>query len=357
MPEPLLNVQPEVRLIITDLDGTLLNTQHAISPRTEKALRDAIAAGVNVVFATGKTRYSAQSLIKALSLTTPGIYVQGVVTYNGDGSIRNQQLLDTALVRRILTYVQERGFDALIYSGSRILSRRKSEWSDLVERYGEPAAEITHDLYQKLPDISINKLCIGGEESRIRALVWQINKQFQGQVAVTRANVEGMMEILPPGFSKGKGVRALVHDLGIEPKYVMAIGDGENDIDMLKAVGVPVAVNNAHPSLKQVAKYIVASNDDDGVAEAIERFVLKIPKVETPVLQASVVIDATTPENASTAQTGTETPPAVSDAVEQAAATDLPIVVSLETLEVQSLAKSAPPHEADQTPPVAPKED
>jgi Cof subfamily protein (haloacid dehalogenase superfamily) len=350
MPESTLQDHSDVRLIVVDLDGTLLNSQHALTPRTEKAIHDAIAAGVNVVLATGKTRYSAQQIIKTLSLTTPGVFVQGNVTYDGAGSVRHQQILDTALVRKILTYVQERGFDALVYSGSRIMARRKSQWTELVEHYGEPPAEVVTDLYQKLPDLTINKLCIGGEESRIRALVWQINKQFQGQVAVTRANVEGMMEILPPGFSKGRGVRLVIQDLGIDPKNVMALGDGETDIDMLKLVGVPVAVANAHPTLKEVAKYIVASNDEDGVAEAIERFVLKTPTSAAKPEEAPVIIDATTPETATTSETGTETPPAVSEAVEKAEEKDLPVVMALETLEVQSLANALPPVDADETP-------
>lgn len=357
MPETTLQEHPDVRLIVVDLDGTLLNSQHALSPRTEKAVHDAIAAGVNVVLATGKTRHSAQDIIKTLSLTTPGVFVQGNVTYDGTGSIRHQQVLDTALVRKLLTYIQERGFDVLLYSGSHIMTRRQSQWTELVERYGEPKAEIVADLYQRLPNLTINKLCVGGEESRIRALVWQINKQFQGQVAVTRANVEGMMEILPPGFSKGRGVRLVIHDLGIDPKHVMALGDGENDIDMLKLVGVPVAVANAHPSLKEVAKYIVASNDEDGVAEAIERFVLKTPHPVPPHEEVTIMVDATTPETASTtSDTGTETPPAVSEAVEKAEEADLPVVMALETLEVQSLANALPPLDTDETP-ETPKQD
>jgi Cof subfamily protein (haloacid dehalogenase superfamily) len=345
MPETTLQEQPEIRLIVSDLDGTLLNSQHNISPRTQKALHDAIAAGVNVVFATGKTRYSAQNLIKDLSLTTPGVYVQGVVTYNGDGSIRKQHVLDTALVRRMLTFLQERGFDVLVYSGARIFARRKSEWSDLVEHYGEPPAEIINDLYQRLPEISVNKLCIGGTEQRIRALHWQLDRMYHNQIATTRAGVDGMMEVLPPGFSKGKGVVALIKDMGLDPKNVMAIGDGENDVDMLKSVGVPVAMSNAKQVLKDVAKYIVASNDEDGVAEAIERFVLKTTKAPEAPATETVVVDASTPEAATTAETGTETPPAVSEAVEKAAEKDLPIVVGLETLEVPSLANAAPPFE------------
>jgi hypothetical protein len=94
-----------------------------------------------------------------------------------------------------------------------------------------------------------------------------------------------------------------------------------------------------------VAKYIVASNDDDGVAEAIERFVLKTSKTSEPSKSETIVVDASTPEAATTAETGTETPPTVSEAVEKAAEKDLPIVVGLETLEVPSLANAAPPFE------------
>lgn len=327
MPDPILQDAPEIRLIVSDLDGTLLNSQHALSPRTQAAIEAAVAQGVSFVLATGKTRYSAQALIKTLALTTPGVYVQGVVTYNADGSIRAQQTLDTALVRRILTYTQERAFEVLVYSGTQIFARRKSAASDLVARYGEPEAAITPDLYQKLPQISINKLCIAGDESRIRALRWQLEKQYPGQIAVTRAGVEGMLEVLPPGVSKGRGVRALIQDLKIDPQHVMALGDGENDLEMLKVVGWPVAVGNAHQSLKDVAKYIAPTNDDEGVAEAIERFVLKTTAkpaaAETPADTILVQADAA--------------PAAVSEAVEKAAAADLPVVLAVETLAVPPL--------------------
>ena len=83
-----------------------------------------------------------------------------------------------------------------------------------------------------------------------------------------------LLEALPPGSSKGAGLKWLLDDLGLDPAQVMAIGDGDNDIEMLQLVGLGVAMANATDALKQVADYVVNSNEADGVAEAIERFIL-----------------------------------------------------------------------------------
>lgn len=88
--------------------------------------------------------------------------------------------------------------------------------------------------------------------------------------------VPQMLEILPLGSSKGNGVAKLLKSLGIKPDAVAAIGDGENDIGMLQLVGTSIAMGNAVPQAKHVAKHVLlATNDDDGVAEAIDRFVLR----------------------------------------------------------------------------------
>jgi hydroxymethylpyrimidine pyrophosphatase-like HAD family hydrolase len=96
-----------------------------------------------------------------------------------------------------------------------------------------------------------------------------------GQRASLTTAISGMLEALPAGASKGEGVAWLLGELGIDPAaHLMALGDGENDIEMLQLAALGVAVANAGPGAKAAARAVVASNDDDGVAEAIERFVL-----------------------------------------------------------------------------------
>lgn len=267
----------EIKLIAVDLDGTLLNSKHELSEANEKALQDAMAQGVQVVLATGKTFASAEALIVRLNLTTPGIYNQGLAVYNSDGSLRHQQTLDPALARRVITFAEDRGFLVLAYSGSRLLMRSDNYVAEKMAEYGEPPVEFVGPLLNVLDDTPINKLLLAGDPRRVKALRWQLGMQFEAQLTFVDANVTGIIEVLPPGASKGRALVALLRTMGVSPEHVLAIGDGENDTDMLRAAGIGVAVGNADARLKAVADHVVASNDEDGVAEAVRRFVLAPP--------------------------------------------------------------------------------
>ena len=85
----------------------------------------------------------------------------------------------------------------------------------------------------------------------------------------------GMLEVLPVGASKGEAVARLLRDLGIRPEEVVALGDGENDVELLELAGVGVAMGNASPAAVRAAQHQVAANDADGWAEAVDRFVLE----------------------------------------------------------------------------------
>jgi Cof subfamily protein (haloacid dehalogenase superfamily) len=282
-----------IKLVVVDLDGTLLNSQHEMSARNEKALKDAIAKGVQVVLATGKTYVSAKALIERLGLTTPGIYNQGLTIYEADGSISLQKTLDPAIARQVLTFAEDRGFSMVAYSGSKLLVRAlNSEIEQLTTKYHEPMPEEIGPLQNILDDMPINKLLAikAGEPGKITALRGQLDKQLDGKGKLIQA-LSDMVEILPPGNSKGIALRALLDRLIVAPENVLAIGDAENDIDMIQLAGIGVAVGNAHQKLMDVADYVVATNDNDGVAQAVERFVLD--KTETKTMGAPEPITAT----------------------------------------------------------------
>lgn len=266
-------MEKDIKMIAVDLDGTLLNSKHQLSERNKKAIQKAIEKGVQVVIATGKTRFSAEALIEELNLTSPGVYSQGLLIYNGDGTVRTSTVMDKNILRRIITFAEDRGFGVLAYSDNRILTRRADEVAEKIAEYGEPVAESVGALQNILDTTQINKVILYGQESKVPSLRWQLSKQLDGQVHLTRAQVKGILEVLPSNTSKGKGVMRVMKDLNIPPENTLAIGDGENDIEMLQAVGTGVAVGNAVQALKDVAAQVVASNDNDGVAEAIEMFV------------------------------------------------------------------------------------
>jgi Cof subfamily protein (haloacid dehalogenase superfamily) len=121
-------------------------------------------------------------------------------------------------------------------------------------------------------EIHINKFLISDEVNNDETR-HQLTVLVGDRATVTQA-VPEYIEVLPPGASKGRGVRMLLDDLGIEPEEMLAIGDGENDLEMLQMAGVGVAMGNGKTAVKAIADYVTSDNNHSGVAEAIEKFAL-----------------------------------------------------------------------------------
>lgn len=286
-----MDIQPirsDIKLIVIDIDGTLLNSEHKLTDRNRDTIKKAIAQGVRVVLATGKTRTSVENVVKELGVDTPGVYLQGLMLCNADGTIRKQTTMDKAPARRVITYVENNGFDVLAYSGNRLLAKHNGEPFTEISKFGEPQPEVVGPLVNILDTTPINKLVIISTSPRkLKALRWQLNQQVGEQVTLTSSAVKSQLEVLPKGQSKANGVRILLKDLGVALENVMAIGDAENDIEMLKMVGLGVAVGNALDEVKAAANEVVSSNDNNGVAEAIEKFILpkEQPKPTPPAAE------------------------------------------------------------------------
>lgn len=273
--------KPQIKLVAIDIDGTLLNSKSELTPRVEKAFKAALAQGVRFVLATGKTRGSMEWLLHELG-DVPGIYNQGCVTVNGDGSVRSQQILDDKIVRQFITYAEDRGFVVALYSGGRILMRtRNTVIEDNMRHYREVAPEAVGALQNIIGTLPINKAIAMGEPRAVTALRWQMSLQVGKAARLVQAGVPEMVEILPPGASKGAALRKLAGELGIAPENILAIGDAENDIEMIQYAGLGVAMGHAHDPVKAAANEVVADHDHDGVAEALEKFVIVKP-VEPP---------------------------------------------------------------------------
>ncbi len=283
-----LNSTPTIRLIVSDVDHTLLNSEHRITERTEKTLRAALDKGVQMMLATGKTFTSASNIVRQLGLSTPTICAQGTVVFNPDGTVRYQQTLDPVITRQIITFAEDRGFSVVAYSGDRLLLRRSHpEFEAMMARYHEPAPEVVGPLQNLMDRLPINKLVVfsfaDDAPRAIKALRWQLSMQVNGSVRLMQAGVSRMIEILPPGAGKGALLKQVLKELQVLPEEVLAIGDAENDLEMIQMAGVGVAVGNAAQPVKDAADYVAPSFDDDGVADAVERFILKTQAAETAV--------------------------------------------------------------------------
>jgi Cof subfamily protein (haloacid dehalogenase superfamily) len=262
-----------IRLIAADIDGTLLNSQHQLSARNEQALRKAMAQGVGIVLATGKTQHSAVPLIQQLGLRLPGVYVQGLLIAEPDGTVRYQRLLEPDLAHEVADLATSAGCSMVAYAGRRLLTNVRDAYTDVFIRYHEPTPEAFGSWGKLLDENPINKYIMVSTKERIDALRPEVEAHINGRATIVQA-LDYMLEILPLGGSKGDGVGRLLADLDVPAEQVLALGDGENDVEMLQLAGIGVAMANGMASAKQAADYVTASHDEDGVALAIERFVL-----------------------------------------------------------------------------------
>eukprot|EP00850_Spirogloea_muscicola_P001714 SM000006S19479 [mRNA] locus=s6:988371:991011:+ [translate_table: standard] len=264
----------QIRLIATDVDGTLLNSKQELSERTVRALRLAMDQEVQVVIATGKTRGPwVTSVLPRLGISTPGVYLQGLLIYNADGSIAYERTMDEALATAVIKLAQQENLTLIACCGERILCEATNFHTDRLIGYGEPIPEAVGPLLNIVGSLVIHKLLFMSSDNILARLRPEIELVLGDKATIVTA-LHGMLEVLPAGASKGRGLAQVLADLGIDQGKVMAIGDGENDIEMLKMAGFAVAMGNAVEALKKVAHHVTLTNDNDGLAVAVEQFVL-----------------------------------------------------------------------------------
>ncbi len=269
-----MSLNGKIELIVLDLDGTLLMGNGRIHPDNIQPIRQAIAQGIPVILATGKTRASALELIETLGLATPGVFNQGMIICDADGTVRRLVTLATVVAAAVLDFAAGRNLPVNAYSPDGLWTTADDQYRHLLHsKYREPLPAFSPDLRQKLANIRFTKLLISDEAHNDETRA-DLERHVAGQAQVVQA-VPEYIEVLPLGVSKGEAVRWLLNEMAVDPAVVMAVGDGENDLEMLRMVGLGVAMGNAHDSVKAAADFVVGSNETAGVAEAIERFVTR----------------------------------------------------------------------------------
>lgn len=262
-----------IELIALDMDGTLLTSQHTIHPEARRTIQAARSRGVRLVVATGKSLYAIRSIIRELALDTPSVCMQGLMVYGPDESIWFERTIDPSVTRDVVRYAADQDLALFAYERERLVTNRPSIYIQRFADHHEPVAEVLPDFTSLLPTLTLNKLNIMHPDEHIPRIRADLTDLLGKRASLVQA-MSHSLEILPPGSSKGNGLRWLLDRLGVDPAQVLAVGDGENDAEMLAMAGVGAAVANAMPAARAAADVVVASNDDGGVAEAIERFVL-----------------------------------------------------------------------------------
>jgi hypothetical protein len=261
------------RLLVSDIDGTLVNGQRDITPRVRGAVAAARARGVRVCLATGRIWPSARQYVEALGADSPAILYNGGLVYDFAGGttwmrvpLPRRHALDVLRILRRHVDVQPH-----LYIEDRVYVPRAAEVTRVYQSKDGIPVEIAPDL-EALLSVDPMKILMIGERpaldavaAELEALPYAINYVFSESI---------YLEVLPPNVNKGVALRTVVGRLGVAREDVIAVGDNLNDLAMIEYAGLGVAMGNAPEALRARADVVAPSNEEHGLAEVIERFIL-----------------------------------------------------------------------------------
>lgn len=241
-----------IKLLALDMDGTTLTSDKTITKETAYWIRRAISEGITVSFATGRGEQDVVSYIEELGLTSLHVLLNGSLIRGKNGEVLETHYLKQDLVKQLYQLAIEKETWYWGYSSSG--RKRKDDWEP--QALEEPWFKFGFRVDDKAVIEEIRGIVADWDEVEVTSSEWN--------------NVE----INPKGVTKAAGVKTICKQLGLSMGNVMAIGDSLNDYPLFMEQDVfTVAMGNADPKLKQVAKAGTASNDEDGVAKAIKTYI------------------------------------------------------------------------------------
>lgn len=270
------------KLLVLDIDGTLLNSNNQISDRTIASLIKVQEMGVRIVLASGRPTYGILPIAKLLKLGNYGGYI---ISYNG-GQIINAQNGEILFERRInpemLPSIEHKaekyGFPLFTYHDEAIITNTANN------KHIEREASINNLNIIVEPHLSIavdfapcKCVLVSDDDEALKDLESHWKKRLSGSLDIYRSE-KFFLEVAPSGIDKAATLSVLLELLSIPQEEVMAIGNGVCDVSMLQIVGFGVAMKNAQHSVKACADQVTDSNDDDGVAQIIEKILLSKPQ-------------------------------------------------------------------------------
>ena len=270
-----------IKLIATDMDGTLLNAGHEITTMNQEAIKFAQANGITVVIATGRAFYEAQTPVAETDLKVPYICLNGAEVRDESFNIMSTSHLNHDLVHKITTALKNNHIYYQIYTNRGIYTedpkRDLAIYIDIAERAGQKADvdKIRNNIQKRIDNGTLKVVDNYDSIEDIPGELIMKALASSPNLAVSSSS-RGNLEITHSNAQKGIALSAIAHQLGIDLTDVIAIGDNLNDISMLERVGYPVAMNNATDEVKHIAKYVTDTNENSGVGKAI----MKILKEE-----------------------------------------------------------------------------
>ncbi|MBZ2174199.1 Cof-type HAD-IIB family hydrolase [Schnuerera sp. xch1] len=270
------------KLIAIDMDGTLLNSNDEISERNKMILSKAIGQDIFIILATGRIFRSALHYSEYIGIRNPIIACNGAMIVSNDGDkIIYENAIKTELSKEIIRLAEENNIYYHFYDRDTFYYKKNYDVYMQYYKYYEDNFR-RQNVNLKSFDNPLNIL------NRINPKIYKfvLIEDDTNKLSAFRKKLENVtgisvssswnnnIEVMNEGVSKGSGLEYLTEALNIDSSQVVAIGDNENDMSMFKVAGLAVAMANGDKTIREYADVITTNNDEDGVANAIERYVL-----------------------------------------------------------------------------------
>lgn len=265
------------KLLVLDIDGTLTNSKKEITAPTRKTLHELQKSGVKIALASGRPTYGLVPVAKELELEKFGGYLisfnGGRIEECGTGRVIYEKVMPVPMIRRLYQLSKANQVPILTYQGEHLITE------DPEDPYILKESAINHmkikkvDSFVDYVDFPVTKCLMVEEGDYLAQVEFRVKAAIGNDLSIYRSE-PFFLEIMPPLIDKAISLGVLSEHLSITAEEMVACGDGFNDRTMIEYAGLGVAMENAQETVKKAADYIAPSNDEDGVAHVVSRFML-----------------------------------------------------------------------------------
>lgn len=268
----------EEKVLVLDIDGTLTNSEKEITPATKRGIQTVLEHGHKVILASGRPTPGMRRYEKELELEKYGGYL---LSFNGGriiecrtGEIIYQRILPLSIIPGLYAFAKKNGCGLVTYFGDSVISAfEPDEYVELESRINGMPVKVV-DNFVRFVDFDINKCILTATVDKALELEKQLQEKYSDIVSVYRSE-PFFIEIMPKNVDKATSLDRMLESVGLTRDNAICCGDGFNDISMIKYAGTGVAMGNAQPAVKEAADYITGTNDEDGLVEVIDEFIIK----------------------------------------------------------------------------------
>jgi Cof subfamily protein (haloacid dehalogenase superfamily) len=254
------------KLIALDIDGTLLSSTLTVLPKTKAALQAVAAKGHHVVLASSRPPRSVRAIADGLELPSSVIISFGGAYILRNNQVLFEQTLSPELATTIIELVRKAALHVSLYSAESWFVEQDDLWAEQEAKIVGFTPTLVGDLLRHTNHV--HKFLVMGKAEAIATFR---DTLLSSQLAVDAVRSKPVYcEVNPHGAHKASAIELVAHHFGLTRLDVIAFGDGENDLTMIREAGTGVAMGNAVPAVKEIAKLVTRSNDEDGIAAALE---------------------------------------------------------------------------------------